>query len=50
MFINSWPTIAILMIALQLAAWRRIKESPMEQSKAETLAASERAALLNKDH
>ena len=49
MFINSWPSRAVLMIALQLAAWMRIKDSPLEQSEAELLAASYSAALLNRD-
>lgn len=37
------------MIALQYAAWRRIKDSPLEQSEAELLAATDRAALLTRD-
>lgn len=40
----------ILLIALQLAAWRRIKDSPLEQSEAEPLAATDRTAVLNRDH
>lgn len=49
MFINSWPSRAVLMIALQHAAWRRIKDSPLEQSEAELLAAPDRAAPLTRD-
>lgn len=49
MFINSWPSRAVLMIALQHAAWRRIKDSPLEQSEAELLAATDRAAPLTRD-
>ena len=50
MFINSWPSRAVLMIALQHAAWRRIKDSPLEQSEAELLAATDRqAALLTRE-
>lgn len=46
MFINSWPSRALLMIALQRAAWRRVKDSPLEHREAELLAATDRAALL----
>lgn len=37
------------MIALQRTAWRRIKDSPQEQSEAELLAATEGADLLTRD-
>lgn len=37
MFINSWPSRAALITALQRAAGRGIKDSPLEQREAELL-------------